>query len=207
MRTPYVVAQIVVLASLIAGCNSSDGPSTPTAPTTPTAPAPVATSLSGTVTSSTGGPVPGASVTITDGSNAGRSTTTATNGTYRIDGLTASNGNVFARAGGFDDDGRGAFISGATTLNFTLRAIFFNISGARNSVIDLPRRSTRMIVFGRWSGTGTSNFIVRPVGGVSIVNAILRDANPYQGTHTTTGGPIEIISSENIVEWRFTEVP
>ena len=38
------------------------------------------------------------------------------------------------------------------------------------------------------------------------MNAILREANPYEGVHTTTGGPIEITSSENIIEWRFTEV-
>lgn len=197
---------IVILSTAIAlsGCTGSE--SSPTSPTPPAPPTPVATSLSGTVSSSTGGTVPGAVVTISDGANAGRSATTATNGTYRIDGLTASNGNVLVRANGFEDNGNGTFLTGSTTMNFTLRAIFFNVTGRGNAVFDLPRRSTRMRIYGRWSGTGASNFIVRPVGGISLVNAILREQNPYEGTHTTSGGPIEIVSSENIIEWRFTEV-
>lgn len=196
---------LLFAAVLTTACGGGSSPTSPTPPANNT-PAPVATSLSGTVTSSTGGGVPGAVVTITDGVNAGRSATTGTTGTYRIDGLTAANGNVFARAAGFDESGSGLFITGAASQNFVLRAIFFNITGARNSVIDLPRRSTRVQIFGRWNGRGTSNFIVRYVGGFSIVNAILRDANPYTGTHAITGGPIEIISSDNIDEWRFTEV-
>lgn len=196
---------LLFAAVLTTACGGGSSPTSPTPPANNT-PAPVATSLSGTVTSSTGGGVPGAVVTITDGVNAGRSATTGTTGTYRIDGLTAANGNVFARAVGFDESGSGLFITGSASQNFVLRAIFFNVTGRGNSVFDLPRRSTRVRIYGRWSGTGTSNFIVRPVGGSSLVNAILRNANPYEGVHSTTGGPIEITSSENIVEWRFTEV-
>lgn len=201
----HVSPAVLFVAALAAACGGGSSPTSPTPPVN-NPPAPVATSLSGTVTSSTGGGVPGAVVTITDGVNAGKSATTGTTGTYRIDGLTAANANVFARATGFDESGSGLFITGSASQNFVLRAIFFNISGARNSVIDLPRRSTRVQIFGRWNGRGTSNFIVRYVGGFSIVNAILRDANPYQGTHAITGGPLEIISSDNIDEWRFTEV-
>lgn len=196
----------VVLCAFSIACGGGSSPTSPTPPANSTPPPNTTASLAGTVTSSTGGGVPGAVVTIADGVNAGRSTTTSSTGTYRFDNLTAGNGNVFARASGFEDGGNGLFITGSASLNFTLRAIFFNITGGRNSVIDLPRRNTRMQVFGRWNGSGTSNFIVRHVGGSGIVNAILRDSNPYQGVHTTTGGPIEIVSSDNITEWRFTEV-
>lgn len=196
----------VLACALTVACGGGSSPTSPTPPATTTPPPATTASLSGSVSSSTGGPVTGATVTIADGSNAGRSTTTSSTGTYRFDNLTPSNGNVIVRASGFEDNGNGLFITGSASLNFTLRAIFFNITGSRNSVIDLPRRNTRVQIFGRWNGSGTSNFIVRYVGGFSIVNAILRDSNPYQGTHAITGGPIEIVSSDNIIEWRFTEV-
>jgi Abnormal spindle-like microcephaly-assoc'd, ASPM-SPD-2-Hydin len=80
----------------------------------------------------------------------------------------------------------------------------FTKTGSGNSVFDMPTDVRRVRIFGRWSGAGTSNFIVR-VGGTSVVNAILRDRNPYEGTHLVTGGVVQITSSENIVEWRFTE--
>ena len=61
-----------------------------------------------------------AKVTIIDGPNAGKSTTTNANGEYRIEGLTAGNGNVGADATGYIEGRAGLFIDGAATLNFTL---------------------------------------------------------------------------------------
>ena len=39
-----------------------------------------------------------------------------------------------------------------------------------------------------------------------MVDAVLRDGNPYEGTHLTTGGETQIVNSENITQWSFTEV-
>jgi len=202
---------VVLVASFVAigaACNGGGG-STPTSPTPPTTTPPVATtaSLSGTISSSTGGGVAGATVTITDGANGGRSTTTSTTGTYRFDGLTPSNGNVIATADGWEDNGNGLFITGNATLSMTLRAIPYSRAGSGNTVFDVPRRTTRIAVFARWNGNSTSNFILRHVGGFSIVNEILRNNNPYNGTHQTNGGRLEIIDSGNISEWRITEMP
>ena len=102
-------------------------PSPPPAPTPAPAPsppaAPVAASLSGTVATSAGAPLADASVTILDGSNAGRSTTTGSAGTYRFDGLQSSNGNVSAKAAGYQESIRGLYIDGNASLNFTLAVV------------------------------------------------------------------------------------
>jgi hypothetical protein len=80
-------------------------------------------SLAGTVVSGSGSGIAGATVTILDGSNAGKSATTNGAGAYRLDGLQASNGNVSARATGYQDSVRGLYIDGTATLNFTLQPV------------------------------------------------------------------------------------
>jgi hypothetical protein len=200
----------VAFVILLAGCSGSDGPSTPTAPSapsTPTPPAVTTVTLSGTVSSSTGAGVGGASVAITDGPNAGRSTTTSTNGAYSLGNLTPGTGFVYVRIAGWEEGGTNVALTANRTLPFTLKVIPYAASGAGNTVFDVPRRSTRVAVFARWNGNSTSNFILRHVDGGGIVNAILRNANPYNGTHQIDGGRLEIVSSENISEWRITEQP
>lgn len=97
---------------------------TPTpAPAPSPPPAPVAASLSGAVATSAGAPIAGATVAILDGSNGGRSTTTTSAGAYRFDGLQSSNGNVSARAAGYQESIRGLYIDGNSSLNFTLTAV------------------------------------------------------------------------------------
>jgi hypothetical protein len=96
--------------------------------------------------------------------------------------------------------------SGINTIGVNARGIRdpFMRSGSGNSVFDMPTDVTRVRIYGHWNGRGTSNFIVH-IGGRSVVNAILRNGNPYEGVHLVTGGVVEIVSSENIDEWRFTE--
>ena len=76
-------------------------------------------------------------------------------------------------------------------------------------MFDIPSHITRVHIRGTWSGTGTSNFIVR-IGGRVVVNAILRElpSRTYEGTHLISagGGVAEISSSANISSWTFTEV-
>lgn len=80
----------------------------------------------------------------------------------------------------------------------------FSRTGSGNAVFDMPRGSLRMHIYGRWNGQGLSNFQVR-IGGRLVVNAVLREQNPYEGIHLVAGGVVEVVSSDNIEEWRFTE--
>jgi hypothetical protein len=79
--------------------------------------------LAGTVATSAGAPLAGATISILDGSNGGRSTTTNSAGAYRFDGLQSSNGNVSAKASGYQESIRGLYIDGNASLNFTLTAV------------------------------------------------------------------------------------
>jgi hypothetical protein len=77
--------------------------------------------LSGRVTDSGGVKgINGTSVTVLDGANAGRTTTTTTTGDYRFDNLTVGNANLSANASGYAQTINGVFINGANTRNFTL---------------------------------------------------------------------------------------
>ena len=76
--------------------------------------------MTGTVTATDAGRLSGATVTVLDGANAGRSTTTNSNGEYRLDSLTQGNANVAAVATGYQEARLGVFVNGTNTLNFTL---------------------------------------------------------------------------------------
>lgn len=199
------VALFVCLGS-IAACGGGGG-GTPTTPAPPTTPS-VTGTLSGNISSAAGGGIGGATVRITDGPNAGRSAETDGGGRYEFTGLTPSGFTIDVVAPAHVGASRGITVSPSSpnvTSNFTLLPTqLWTRSGGGNAVFEMPRYITRVRIFGRWSGGGTSNFIVR-VGGSLEVNAILRDRNPYEGTHLVAGGTVEIVSSENIVEWRFTE--
>jgi hypothetical protein len=195
----------VCLLSTIAACGGDNR--SPTAPSTPSTP-PVSTtvSLSGTVSSTNGGPIGGASVQIFDGANAGRSTSTNSGGNFRFDGLQRANGNLVATAPGFGEDRKGLFIDGTSTVSFSLPpAPLFTLSGSGNTVFDLPRPIPRLRIQGRWNGQGNSNFIVL-INGRLIVNEILRGTITYEGIHLTNGGTVVQIQDSNFISWTFTEV-
>ena len=80
----------------LVGLSSCGSGTPPTAPSNPTV------SLIGTVAAQGGAKLPGATVRIGDGVNAGKSTTTNDSGEYRFDGLAAGNGNVSAVADGYE---------------------------------------------------------------------------------------------------------
>ena len=83
-------------------------------------------------------------------------------------------------------------------------APIWTMSGAGNSVFDMPTYISRVEIRGTWNETSTSNFIVR-VGGQLVVNVVLRDSITYQGIHLVSGGVTEITNSANVA-WTFTEV-
>ncbi|MCX6543847.1 MAG: carboxypeptidase regulatory-like domain-containing protein [Acidobacteria bacterium] len=76
-------------------------------------------SLTGVVRASDGLAVNAATVTVVDGPNAGRTTTTA-NGVYRFDNLIVGNANLSVNAAGYASAADGVYIDGVSTLDFTL---------------------------------------------------------------------------------------
>lgn len=199
---------LVVLACLLGVLSCGGDGGSPTNPTTPPPGGPPqqqSFALSGTVNAAPGGPISGATVRIADSANAGKSAQTDNAGRYTLSGLQQAGFTVEASAAGYITRAQGVTLTRDTTQNFTLLTVEpWTRSGAGNSVFDIPRYFNRVRIYGRWSGSGTSNFIVR-INGSTVVNAILRNQNPYEGVHINPGGVVEIRSSENIREWRFTE--
>lgn len=98
---------------------------------TTTSPTPTAWSLTGQVTdSTTSTPIPGATVSIVDGPNAGKSTTTDTSGSYSFTGLQQSGFTVNVSADGYFSSSKGVTLTSNQTVSFHLtRAVTFTVSG------------------------------------------------------------------------------
>ncbi len=102
---------------------------------TPT-PAPSNVSLTGNVSSISGSRLSGATVTILDGPNSGRSTTTNSNGDYRFDTLQAGATSLVARALGYQDGNLSINIAGTSVLNFTLQPVVDPFTGTWNGGVE-----------------------------------------------------------------------
>ncbi len=160
-------------------------PTPPPAPAPPPPAAPAAVSLSGTVMTSAGAPLAGATVAIVHGSNGGRSTATNGAGAYRFDGLQSSNGNVSAKAAGYQESIRGLYIDGNASLNFTLTAV-----------------PTAPTFTGTWRGRATSTSckdegaaagVCRAVPGLSdnLVMTLTQNGNAVSGNVDFGGYPLK----------------
>lgn len=80
--------------------------------------------LAGNVSASGAGtPIAGATITVLDGADAGRTTTTNTSGGYRFDGLRTGNANLSATATGYEESRAGVYIDGTNSLDFELRPL------------------------------------------------------------------------------------
>jgi hypothetical protein len=196
------LAAVAILSTI--GCGG-DSPTAPTPPP-PTPPAPVTFTLTGTVTSTSGTPINGATVRIVDGVNAGRSTTTAGGGTYSLANLTASGFSVSVTAPNYIGTGDGVTLTSNQTVNFRLAPTpLFTVSGTGNTVFDMPTTVARVRIQGRWLNRDNSNFIVR-IGGRLIVNEILRTSITYDAIHLTGGGGVTETINSVAIQWTFTEV-
>jgi hypothetical protein len=102
-----------LFVAVLCTCSSGCGPSSALDPSRPLV------SLTGTVFAGGGSRVPSATVTIVDGTDAGRSAITDGTGEYRLDRLTPGNATLSATASGFQETRSGVFINGANTLDFT----------------------------------------------------------------------------------------
>ncbi len=215
MKTRTIAAVFVVGFSFVLTTCGSDPAPTPVVTTTTTTTSttttsiPAATTLSGTVSAVGGARLAGATVRISDGANAGRSTTTNGSGSYLLENLTRDNANVFARAQDYDEVGSGLFLDGPKTLNFTLRTTApWTRSGVGDFVFDMPTYISRVRIQAS-TNTSCQNFAVQ-IAGRLVVNVIIgtcsvADSRTHDGTYSTSGGRVDITISSG-VSWSFTEV-
>jgi len=202
---------LLAICLWIAGCGSSSTSPTATPPPTATGSAGTTFTLSGSVMSSNGVMVIGATVQVADGPNAGKSTTTSSSGSYSIAGLVPSGMTVSASATNYTAISKPVTVTGAQTLDFQLTATpFFVVSGTGNTVFDLPTTVARVRIVGTYTGS-SSNFIV-VIGGHLVVNEIIGTSKEYasistvsDGIYSTTGGIVEIMNSSG-VEWTIAEL-
>lgn len=185
------------------------GGSTPTAPT-PTPPAPTLFSLTGRVSSAAGGAITGASLSIADGPNTGKATSSNSAGDYAFQALTASGFTLSVSAGGFLPKAGPIALSANLVQNIALiPAQIFQLNGSGNQVFDVPTYITRLRVIADYGGN-CQNFIMH-IGGRSIANEILgtcsvqTTGNHYDATVNSTGGSGETVDSSG-VSWQITEL-
>lgn len=197
------ISALVLVALFAVGCGSS-------ATTAPTPPAPATTpstfTLSGTVSSTTGAGISGATVRIVDGGNAGKSTTTTGAGTYSFIGLSVSGMTVNASAPYYSAAAKGVTLTSSQNVDFQLAPIpLFTMAGKGDNVFTIPSTVTKVRVTGHFVDAGSnSNFIVR-LNGASFINEILRQSD-YDGILQTPGGGTIAITSSGSIAWTFTEV-
>lgn len=202
---------ILACAVVVSACGGSKNPTAPTTTTPAAAPTPTTYTLSGTVTSTSGGPISGATVRISDGANAGKSTTTAANGSYGLTGLAVSGFSVGASATNYNALGKSVTLTSSQTVDFALTPTpLWTASGIGDSVFDMPTTVARVRIQAAPT-TSCQNFIVRVGGRASIVNVILgscsvADARTLDSTYLTGGGGVVSITSSTGVQWTFTEV-
>lgn len=88
------------------------------------APSPASAALSGQVVSApTAVAIAGATVEVTNGTNAGRITTTDPNGRYEMTGLALGTFVVTARAPGFRDNSQNVTLTADKVVNFGMTAV------------------------------------------------------------------------------------
>lgn len=200
----------LVLLAFVAGCGG--GNSSPTAPSTPTPTpaAPTTFTLSGAVTvgNTSGAGIPGATVAIFDGADAGKSTTTDGNGRYSIAGLRTGGFTTNVTAPGYVSGSRGISLTTNTTANFgLLPTTIWTQGGTGDRVFDMPTYITRVRIQANYGGF-CQNFAVY-IAGRLIVNEILGTCSSalgrnFDGTYTTSGGTVETKISSG-VNWSFLE--
>ena len=113
---------IAILCCWVSACGGGSS-SPPTTPTPPSPPPPTTASLTGRVTETVGTTsfaVEGAALSVVDGPNAGRTTTTNANGDYQLTGLQRGGFTVNVSANGYNTNGFGIDLTGDLTRNFTL---------------------------------------------------------------------------------------
>jgi len=154
-----------VVAGSAAALTSCGDNNESTAP--PTSPSASTYTMSGTVSSASGGVISGATVQVLDGANAGKSATTSSTGSYSITGLTPGGFTVRASASGYSPLSRGVTMTSDSTQNFTLPVVAqatFTMAG---------------VVTNKNTGRGIGSATVRVLDGANAGKSDATDGNGY----------------------------
>jgi hypothetical protein len=167
------------------GCGG--GNSTTTSPSSPT-PTANTFSLSGLVTNSADGTtISGATVSIADGPNAGKSTTTDGSGNYGFMGLQQAGFTVSVSASAYASQSRGVTLTSNQTLSFQLTLTTFTLNGT---------------VTDGTSGAMLPNSLVQVTEGVNAGKSATTDST---GTYAIAGlTPGTFIMSASAVSYQTT---
>lgn len=202
--------QLLSCAALLTLASACGGNSSPSAPTPTPTPTPTTYNLSGQVTSTTPSVVvKGATITIADGPNANKTTTTDASGNYAFTGLTPSGFSANVAAAGYGGSAFSVTLTSTQTKNVQLSPLpLFNASGVGNSVFDVPTYVSRIRVRGTYTGY-VSNFIIY-IGGHLVVNDIVGTSpiavgTTSDGTYLTTGGTGQVQDSAGVA-WSIAEL-
>jgi Carboxypeptidase regulatory-like domain len=203
-------ALAVALLLLATACADTSNPSRPTSTTPPPPPVPTTFTLSGTVTSTGGQPINGASVRIDDGPNAGRSTTTAGGGVFTLSNLTRSGFTLNVSAPDYDAAGAPVTLTSNQTMNVQLTptppAPIFNRAGVGDATFDLPASVRRIEVVAIYEGN-SSSFTLR-IAGTQMARVLMGTywgQTRFFGTYAANGGLIQI-QGNGVVSWTVNEV-
>ena len=217
IRSFAVITAFAVISASCGGSSASNPSAvtttsstttTTTTTTTPTTPAPTTATLTGTVTASPGGArISGATIKVLDGTGAGKTVTSDGSGNYSLTGLPVGNTNFSATASGYSEDRRGTYVTSGATLNFTLTAPIWTMSGSGADVFTMPSYVKTVTITGSYSGY-CENFVVY-VSSSLVVNEILgtcssSSGTSFRGTYAVTAGQTEVKYSTGI-SWSFTE--
>ena len=107
---------VVVLGCSLAGCGGSSSPTTATPPVNLV----TTWNLTGTVSSSTGGGISGATVAVLDGPDLGKQATADTAGRYSFSGLQQAGFSVRASASSYNPVTRGVTLNAHMVVDFQL---------------------------------------------------------------------------------------
>jgi hypothetical protein len=197
------VVLLVVLASACGGNKST--------PTSPSGSTPTTFSLSGQVTdSTTSAGIPGATVSIADSTNAGKSATTDASGNYSVAALQQAGFTVNVTANGYVSSSKGVTLTSNQTLAFPLTPVpttptpagirFDNISIPHQFIVGSPIPTQDVTrTYCCWpppvrnAGTFTFNLAdfplnILPSGGTS--NVISESEMVLVGLATSATGPM-----------------
>lgn len=212
MKRPTALLVLVLLS----GCGSS----TPTSPAPTPPPARTMFNMSGGVIDNKVGTnkVQNASLTIQDGTNAGRNTTADGAGNYQFTNLTPGTFTVALSGPGYISTTSSVTLGQADkTQNFFMDPVpppIFTTSGVGDNVVSIPSFVTRLRVDATYPGS-CQNFIVHYVVGSSttfLINVIIGTCSvadtrsPFSGTYAITGGGTLQVLNSTGVAWTLTEV-
>jgi hypothetical protein len=143
------VVLLLISASACGSRNTSTSPSpTPTATTF---------SLSGTVTdNTTGSGISGATVTVVDGVNAGKSTTTSSSGSYSFTGLQPGGFTVTISASNYASQSKGVGVTSNQALSFQLYPRFLLAGRVTDSTTSTSLFGATVSINGHYATTTDS---------------------------------------------------